>query len=329
MSGPQFHTTFLQALRDLKELVFDGNPIWQSPQDHLLPPPLEKAGKLTISWTFLLGPLLNEYLPRSLASAPGFESTCMENIWKGATTRPNQLPLTTLVPSKVYHITATPETLKSVLRVCNIRNARLTGLLTHLTACALARALRSRGQEHVNFLSAITINMRKALNCGEGKIANYPSGIEEFIVVQPHHLEEKLGMTPEDWEAVAATTKRLEEKSSTLADQPTGLLAYLSDFRGWTKKNASAPAKVSFEVSNVGGFDGGSGEWEIRGMVFSQSADGSGPPMSINVASTKGGRLNLAFVWSPGALGVDDEAVFIEQVANDVVRELNGLASSV
>lgn len=329
MSGPQFHTTFLQALGDLKNFEFDENPIWQPPKAATLPPLLERAGKLTISWTFLLGPLLNEYLPSSLASMLGFRSATTEAIWKGALTRPHQLPLTTLVPTKVFQTFVTPETLKSVLVACKTHNSRLTGLLTHLTARGLARALKTRDQDFAHFTTSITINMRKALKSGEGQMANYPSSTEETVEVQPRHLQPKAGMSTEDWEAVAAITKRLEEKSSTLADQPVGLLAYLSDFRGWTIRNASAPAKVSFEVSNVGVLDGGSGgDWGTRDLVFSQSADASGPPMSINVGSAKGGKLNLAFVWSPGALGVDDEAIFVEEVAKEVtsiLRELAGL----
>lgn len=328
MSGPQLHTSFLHALQTLKDSPYDGSPTWQPPRDVSLPPPLEQFANLSISWSFLLGPLLNEYLPTAVTSFLGVKATSTTNVWKGASARPHQLPLASLIATRVCKTYLSAEKLKSVLAASKEHNARLTGLLTHLTARSLARSLKSRDQNYTEFIAGITINMRKAMKCGEGQMANYPSSTEATVIVEPSHLSaQNTSMSAEDWKSVATTTKHLEERSGTLADQPVGLLAYLNDFRGWNVKNAKAPAKISFEVSNVGVLDGGAGDWNIQDLVFSQSADASGPPMSVNVASTKGGKLNLAFVWGPGALGVDDEVMFMDEVAGDVVLNLNQIAS--
>lgn len=264
----------------------------------------------------------------TIASMLGFKSTTTSHVWRGASKRPHQPPLALLVPTKVCHKSVSADKLSSVLAASKEHKSRLTGLVTHLTAQALARGLKSRDKTYNQFIAATTINLRKALKCGEGQMANYPSSTEEVLVVDPRHLEKTPTFTNKDWDAVAATTKRLEERASTLADQPVGLLSYLNDFRGWNMKNASTPANISFEISNVGVLNCGAGDWEIRDLVFSQSADASGPPMSVNVASTKGGKLNLAFVWSPGALGFEDEGLFMEEVAEDIICELNNLATN-
>ena len=87
---------------------------------------------------------------------------------------------------------------------------------------------------------------------------------------------------------------------------------------------------MSFEISNLGVFDAGQqGDgkgYQIDDMIFSQSANTTGPPFSVNVASAKDGALMISVTWWPGMLGVDDEEIFIGEVCEDVGREMEEIA---
>jgi len=70
---------------------------------------------------------------------------------------------------------------------------------------------------------------------------------------------------------------------------------------------------------------GRSAQWAVTDVVFSQSASALGPPVSVNVASTKQSPLTMTVTWWPGMLGLDDEGSFVDEVCSDVARQLESI----
>lgn len=333
ISGLLFHKTFLKAFKDAQQLGDGTNILAETSLPRSLPPPLEQAGSFPISWSFLLGPLLNEYLPRTLFKALGLDRS-PEDAWIGAHTRPGRSTLAPLLPTAVRVALVPPSVLEKVLAACRGHDVRLTGLLNHLIGRALANVLQSRSQSHTHFVVETAIDLRRCLPGTEASMANYVSAVTETISVQADDAERDStpGTMNVDWEGMQRMTKKLAKASSTLSDQPVALLKYVSNIREWTMKNAAKPANSSFSMSNLGVFDGhlnndtsDKSEWRIVDMIFSQSADGVGAPLNVNVASARGGSLALTITWWPGQLGVQDEEGFVEAVCGETLRQLERL----
>ncbi|KAI6913386.1 hypothetical protein KC318_g1065 [Hortaea werneckii] len=159
-------------------------------------------------------------------------------------------------------------------------------------------------------------------------MGNMASAVEDTILVDEGGQIGKLSSG--EWETAKEVTLHLQQASSTLSDQPVGLLRYLSDFKGWTLKKAAQQPDCSFSVSNVGVFEDGEPQnptgVRIRDIAFSQSADGTGAPFNLNLASIKSdGTLNMVMTWWPGILGVEDEARLMEDVSDRIVEELKAM----
>ncbi|USW53107.1 Putative alcohol acetyltransferase/N-acetyltransferase [Septoria linicola] len=328
MSGYAFHATFLQALRDLGTTDQDDNVILETSMHWAPLPALEKAGNLSVSWSFLLSPLVNEYLPKPLARVLGLHVDKPTNVWFGAAQRPALPETGELLPTAVRVISLPKNLVAAVLSNCRQQTARLTGLLNVVVARALASALHSRGHDFASFKASTAIDLRRALSSGQGKIANYVSATDEAVVIDTTQLSVP-ELSDSDWLGIRGITSRLSAASQTLADQPVGLLKYLSNYREWTLKNARAPADSSFEISNLGVFDSSGDEatiWTVDQMLFSQSANGTGPPLNFSVASAKSGDLTISSTWWRGMLGVSDEEDFVNEVCKRVDDGLRCLA---
>lgn len=326
MSGLCFHSSFLRALRGMNELEFDTDPIWNIPSNTYLLPPLDRAATFPISWSFFLRPAVNEFLPTWVTSALGLRDTQADDVWCGASTRPERSMSSELIPTAVRTAFVSHETLQRVLNVCKSHNARMTGLLNHLTARALAQALRSRGHNYSKFIAQTAMDLRKCIPNAKNCMANYNTADSENLSTP---ADPRQSLRSEDWEAVGRSTQRLAEASSTLVDHPVALLKYLTNIRTWMVKQVTKPADASFGMSNLGTSDADmiAGEgWSVKDMIFSQSADGLGPPLNVNVASVQGGPLALVITWWPGMLEVDDEGEFVEEICESVVNQLELIA---
>lgn len=330
MSGLAFHSSFLKALNQIENLGFNSDPVWTVPPSRSpILPPLEIAVRLPISWSFLLRPALNEYLPSWITNILGIKDTMAADTWCGAAVRPKRNNSTELLHTGVRTAFVSQKTMRRVLKVCRAHHARLTGLLTQITARALAQGLRPRGQYYNQVVATIAIDLRKCIPEAKNHIANYNSSTNMTLAI-PENIEQ--GFTNEEWEAVRHTTNVLADRSSTLADQPVALLKYLSNIRPWVLKQALKPSDVSFGISNLGVVTGvptfntrdGRG-WAVEAVAFSQSADGTGQPLNVNVASIEGGPMTLIITWWPGMLGVDDEDAFVEEVVGSIVHQLDSI----
>ncbi|KAK0347115.1 Alcohol acetyltransferase [Friedmanniomyces endolithicus] len=338
-SGVLFHQTLLRALNTQHSPTPTNESVFQiSAEDHHLLPPLEKAATLPISWSFLLRPLFGEFLPAWIVRALGMSSEIPDGVWTGAQKRPPSPTSIQPIRTAVCCRRIPPAHLERALAACRGHGVRLTGLLAVMVARALARALRARGQVRSDFIANLPLDLRRCIPQASHSMANYASGTTETIHIlskqhQDHDLTSPESLTDEDWATARRLTERLSEASNTLADQPVALLKYLSDFRDWTTRQIAKPADSSFELSNVGSFNAASfnpsqphrtaeGDWSLRDIVFSQSANALGAPFNVNVASTKGGPLAIVLTWWPGMLGVEDEESLMDDVADGLVDQM-------
>ncbi|KAK5705082.1 Alcohol acetyltransferase [Elasticomyces elasticus] len=326
-SGMLFHRTFLEALNSSADNAFDNKPDFHCSSDmSSLLPPLENAAVLPISWSFLLRPLVGEFLPSLLVRALGLSSEKSSNLWTGAQERPKFPPNSQLLHTAVRHRLIPNMFLERALAACRTHQARLTGLLAFTVARALSAALQARGIVQSEYRATLPIDLRRHIPEAQNSMANYASATYGTVTVVQ---EQQQILTDRDWSMVQELTNALTKASSTLADHPVALLKYLSNFRDWTLRQVSKPAEGSFEVSNAGAFDNtvpptGAG-WTLQDMVFSQSANALGDPFNVNVASTKGGPLAVVLTWWPGMLGVEDEEKLMDEVCDGLEEQLASL----
>ena len=122
--------------------------------------------------------------------------------------------------------------------------------------------------------------------------------------------------------AAAKMTTQFAASATSLQDQPVGLLAYIRNMRSWTLNQLGKNRDTSYELSNIMSFDPSTGgslvkPWNIQKAIFSQPANVTGSPIAFNVVSTKGGGLVITATWQPGALGVDEEQLFVKDLCVD------------
>ncbi|KAK5723901.1 Alcohol acetyltransferase [Elasticomyces elasticus] len=326
-SGMLLHKTLLRALNSPADNAFDNEPGFECQEGmKSLLPPLENAALLPISWSFLLRPLMGEFLPGLLVRALGLSSEKSSNLWTGAQERPKLPPSSQLLHTAVRHRLIPNVLLERALAACRSRQARLTGLLAVVVARALSCALQARGIVKSEYRANLPIDLRRHIPDAQNDMANYASATHGTVTVLQ---EQRQIMIDSDWSMAQELTNALTKASSTLADQPVALLKYLSNFRDWTLRQVSKPAEGSFEVSNAGAFDNavppsGAG-WTLQDMMFSQSANALGDPFNVNVVSTKGGPLAIVWTWWPGMLGVDDEEKLMDEVCDGLEEQLANL----
>ncbi|RMX84720.1 hypothetical protein D0869_04366 [Hortaea werneckii] len=327
-SGLLFHKSLRHALQEKHDLPYDDEQSFFPPSEPQLFPPLEKAASLNMSWAFLLGPLIGEYCPRTLKRIFGISSERSKDCWRGARTRPPMPDRSRPIETALVHRQVTRATIDKVLSLCRTREVKLTGLLIVLTSRALAYALRARNERFTSFKAETALDLRKCIPEARASMGNMASAVEDTILINERGQIGKLSNG--EWEAAKEVTLHLQQASSTLSDQPVGLLRYLSDFKGWTLKKAAQRPDCSFSVSNVGVFEDGepqdSAGVKVKDMAFSQSADGTGAPFNLNLASTKSdGTLNMVMTWWPGMLGVEDEGRFMDDFSDRIVEELKAM----
>ena len=328
-SALHFHGSFLRALQTAHGLSAGEERDLQilNPEPHL--PPLDRIAEMPISWSFLLGPLLGEYLPLRLARALGVV-TPGEGVWTGAAVRPARPNPPRLLPTalNLRHVNAS--TLTNAIKACRSHGARLTGLLVVIIARALRTALQHRSHEYRSFVAETAIDLRRCLPSAKSSMANLASSVTDVVNLPEGYSTESL--SDEEWQSAQQISRHQGQVASRLADQPVALLSYLSSIRKWTAESAAKPASASFSLSNLGAFDVAQesgivqARWTIDTMAFCQSAEGTGAPFNLNMVSTIGGMLSLVVSWWPGMLGVADEPEFVEELLSSVEMDLHSAA---
>lgn len=320
-SGLAFHRTLAKALN----AVTDGSCTYTAVSQHAtcttpLPLPLERAGTLSISWPFLLGPLLAEYTPAPLARWLGLDATTKPGIWRA---RPAFYDPETSATS-VEIVQVPQHLLHRVLAACHANQTTLTGLLHPLIVRALSEALPS-DTPALAFVAQTAIDLRRHLtSVSRDDMGVFASGASAVLPRQ------SAADCSSVWAEAQEMSQLLAKSAGSLHDQSVGLLSYLSKFRPWLAGKIGKPRGGSYEVSNIMVFDDElleAATWRVGDVFFSQPFDAIDCPLSFNLVSRKGGALILTLSWQVGALEVDDETKFGQDVCRVIGQLLEQAAS--
>ncbi|KAB2574506.1 hypothetical protein DBV05_g6891 [Lasiodiplodia theobromae] len=361
-SGLSFHRTFLSALRNPSAAaaasstssLSASDPIFHPPAKPLLPP-VEQTTELPITWPFLLRPFVSSYLPTSVRSRlPSFGS---KHLFFRASVTPHRPDAWTALPTRydagdfrtgVAFAVADGKTVDGMLRRCRRHHGvKLTGALHGVVVRALSAALPP-GPDAASFVAQTAIDLRRLMPRFGAELAserNWDGAIGLCVSVAYHAFPrdegdvEAIGVDgTEDifWNRARESTRVLAERSSTLTDQPIGLLKYLTNFRQWLEGQVGKPREGSYEISNIMAFDpaeGGEKEakeskgWEVERMLFSQPANATGSAVSFNIVTRKNGDMVVTLTWQKGVLGVEgDEEVWAKGVCASLERGMRALS---
>lgn len=346
-SGQYFHQSFLKALNHAYGSQDDDcEAVITTANVPPLPPSLDQAGKFTATWSFLYQNLVPSLLRSWLFRLFGIRlkdkplpPNPADHVWTGAWTPPPCDPKADY-PVRATEILDIPSaTIQQAVTVCRHNKAKLTGLLHHLMVHSLAHVLHARGVPNERFVTETVCDLRRAMKCGDGAMACYPGPAFDMVHVkaQNRNRDNELEQPPftVDWNAVRRTTGYLAERSTSLMNHYVHLLRWISNFHGFTKRNAAAAPKISLLISNLGEFDGGAAEaaatsdpgsgWTVDYMLFSPPTDRLGPPVLCDLISVKGGPMTITANWCPGRLGVQDEDALIHEFLMELKQRLDGL----
>ncbi|KAL4908454.1 hypothetical protein BDW74DRAFT_147473 [Aspergillus multicolor] len=352
-SGLVFHRTFLEGLRVVHRIYDSGyeyDPatdiqISVSEGKKQLPPPLEEACNLRITWSYLLLTLFGAHLPAFVSRWFGFQTPAVtEGTWTGEVMMHDPDDFRTGAAILVVE----KKRLDAGLKTCREKGgARFTGLLNQLVVRALSGALSAHSSASDtpidNFIGAIVVDLRALVpKYSDDMMVNCVSTAYERSL-RPHDGQNDDPRNDEAfWAAVRQTMLYLAKSSSTLVDQPIGLLRYLDKLRPWFLEKLGKRRDSSYEISNAVVFDPlpgrelkpikgdnrdeeGKMDWDIERMVMSQPANATGCPLSFSVVTRKGGDMVLTLNWQLGVLGVENEDAF----ANDVLERIDGLLAGI
>jgi len=342
-SGLAFHRSFLEGLQDEAARKEAGEMSFSR-----LQPSMEEVGKLSLSWSYLLAPLLGLYLPNFLATMLGFRASAVspkDDIWGGKDFcfDPNDFR------TGLAMVTIDHDTMQNALQRCRSRQTSFTGLLNQLIAKALHAEL---GPEHASkaFVTQIVVDLRRLFpgKFSDETMMNCVSAYYETIASPPAVADEKW-TTPTSaiWTAARHTTTELVKCAGTLHNQPIGLLQYLHNFRSWTLGQIGKKREGSYEISNLVVFDPVLRSAEttttttekpkdlnpdairIEKTIFAQPAAAAGPCLNFNLVTTKGGPLVMTATWQQGVLDLGDvkqEADFVRKVCERVEDDVSTLS---
>jgi hypothetical protein len=322
-SGLAFHKTLLSGLKQAHSVdcVYDDDPKVGSPSTPLLPT-LEMAGRLSISWSYLLSPLLGAYLPAFVANPLGIRASATpeaEDQWAGNKTFFDLDGYRT----RLEVISVEHSHVQRILQACRKHNVKFTGLLHQIIVQALSKELPS--EQAGCFVSQTAVDLRSHLSgINDDGMALCPTAYYELFARTAEDDTSKGPGSISDafWDAARSTTQSLARCASTLNDQPVGLLAYLRNMYPWTKGQIGKRRECSYEVSNIMSFNPGpfvpEERWNIESMIFSQPANVSSGCLNFNVVSRHQGDLTVVISWQAGALDVRDEQTFVGNVGNHI-----------
>jgi hypothetical protein len=332
-SGLAFHKTLLSGLKQAHSVTcaYDDDPKVESPNTPLLPT-LEMAGRLSVSWSYLLSPLLGAYLPAFIADPLGIRASATpeaDDQWAGNKTffDPKSYQ-TCLEVISVGH-----SHVQAILQACRKHDVKFTGLLHQIIVQALSKELPS--EKAGCFVSQTAVDLRSHLKgISDDDMALCPTACYELFkrTEQENTSTDTSSIFGSLWTAARSTTQNLAQCASTLDDQPVGLLTYLRNMYPWTRGHIGKRRECSYEVSNIMSFNPGPSVpeqgWNIESMIFSQPANVSSGCLNFNVVSRHQGDLTVVISWQAGALDVQDEQRFAENVGNHIASNLEMFGQS-
>ncbi|KAJ5757619.1 alcohol acetyltransferase [Penicillium nucicola] len=343
-SGLEFHRTLLEGLKTAQEL-YDLEYLYQTSTSAMsLPPPLEEAANLTITWRYLFLNVFGDYIPNALNNLLNLQSPVNKphaaNAWTGKAMSYDKFNFHT--GSELLLVKN--DQLNAILSMCRQKGVKFTGFFNHLVVHILQSLLPHVGNGNVptqTLLGQIVVDLRPLLPAYTANENQMINSVTALYVSAPSTSSDwntafNLKHDPAFWEDARRTTDQLAECASTLVDQPIGLLRYLGSFRDWFLGKVGMSRDSSYEISNAVVFDPHARsidlstttdprKWDIERVLFSQPANVTGSPLNFQIVTRRGGDMVITLNWQLGVLGVSDEAVLARKIldkARDLMSEI-------
>ena len=328
MVGLAFHRTFLEAWQQQTTGIDENESFFVTPSLQSLPEPFDTPERLTISWSFLLRPLLAVLLPKFIAGFLGLRaatSTVDAGTWTGS---PIFFDPKSTQNSRVRLLEIKSPLVQKALQASRNHDAKLTATLHQFIVRALSKAIP--GKDITNFVSGTAIDMRGSIGIPAYTWGLFVSGHYE---VHPRIDDTPAPSTLTDgmWAAASSMTKNLANCGARLHNQAIGLLRFAPSIRKWALGKLGSRRDSSYEVSNLLAFGGGAGDaahlCKISKMIFVQPGNAVSAPLVFNIISVKGGSLTCAISWQVGALGfpIEKEEAIVDEVRSSLLADFEAL----
>lgn len=300
--------TFFSSSKDSRSPYGQADYI-STPPDKALIPSLEDIHPLSLSVTYLLKALWNDWF-----------STIPSTVW-------TSLPITadpSKRKSRFRSICWSKDTTFRLLQACRSRSTTLTAAIEVLTAAAILTELPA---EYSVVRCDGAISMRRWLPkdiVTEDSLGDWVSRyVEEHRRPGGSAQSNTKAIDLFSWEEARRVRKTIEtELNKKGEDSVVGLLKYAGDIHGRFKGKMGKKREETFEISNIGVYKVGftqekDCEWKVGRIVFSQCADVCGPAIGVSLATGGDGCLNIGFSWLEGIV----EGTWMDQMM-DTLREL-------
>ncbi|KAL2003275.1 hypothetical protein VTN02DRAFT_4485 [Thermoascus thermophilus] len=313
-SGLAFHRSFLDALSaipDSTEPDLEADPIVYPPRKDLLQA-LERVHPLPLSIPYMLRALWNDWFPR-------VPQTC----WTGG--RVSTAPSTR---TRNHNVTLPRGTTLGLLSAARANRTTLTATFETLLAASVLAHLPPERYSSLRCLCPVSMRpLLPSTLVDDDSIGCWVTHVENTHHRPAESSTKGKAMDLFSWDDARRVRATFEtELGKNGKDTPVGLLPYAGNLNRWFEKKVGKPRDASFEISNVGVFkplarpsspEGGE-TWEISRMIFSHSADVTGPPFQVSLVTGGDGRLTVSFCWLHGAVEEEWMKKVIEELINAI-----------
>jgi NRPS condensation-like uncharacterized protein len=133
-------------------------------------------------------------------------------------------------------------------------------------------------------------------------------------------------MESSDWGEARRTKGIIEEiMAKKGSDMLVGYLRYIPDLKTWMRSKLGQKRMSAFELSNVGKISSTPRNYpnfEIGGMLFSQSASACSAAIKISAVTGRDGRLVVGFTWQEGVVADTEMIEGIKIALHEQVEKL-------
>ncbi|KAF2425555.1 hypothetical protein EJ08DRAFT_700359 [Tothia fuscella] len=185
--------------------------------------------------------------------------------------------------------------------------------------------------EAANFVSGTAIDTRSAVGFPNDEMGLFVNGVTNSMIVT---IPSPLPGVKRPGNERGPRVRNLGSVQRSFQGQPLGLLRYVPSISRWTAGKISQKRDYSYKVSNLGAFDAvaplysaGNDHCQVTKMVFSQSADAVGAPMTITVVTVEGRSMIILILWQLGALGIpfEQESNFVDGISAFLEEDFGSL----
>lgn len=314
-----FHRTLLQHVNnpaaDPTQLGLQGNILTLNDANINYPPPMDSMGTFSLSLGFIVTSFWKQFKPPFLAKKP----TPTQKSW--GPYKPG--------PAKTQRraIRICPEKTEKLVEACRTHQTTITGLLHGIVFAILLWETRSSGHA-ASFITSTAIDIRRFMSSEApgmpGVEIDPHRTIANLLTLMEHEFDEvkvqelsKLMKEPiegkgmahlEDivWAVAKSVRADVQAKLKRgLKNDIMGLMKFVGDWREEKARAVKKPRHESWQVTNLGIFDGapstgevekGSG-WRIGRAVFSLCAETGRPLFVFSAVTVKDGDMCIDATW--------------------------------